>query len=137
MLDLQCVFCLKSRVPSTLCFFTGIYPVDDVCLFKVNNENTETICEICSKLIIKTTERCHWRHWTDFTYCSVVSIVNSEQVNPACMVNISLYFLSYLYSTSNFSSHASVSTFQTNCKLHAFLPLTLISDRIFENMIFS
>ena len=31
----------------------GIY------LFKVNNRNTRTRCEICSKLIIKTPERRH------------------------------------------------------------------------------
>ena len=31
----------------------GIY------LLKVNNSNTRTSCEICSKLTIKTPERCH------------------------------------------------------------------------------
>ena len=29
----------------------------DIYLFKVNNRNTRTRCEICSKLTIKTTER--------------------------------------------------------------------------------
>ena len=33
----------------------GIY------MFKVNNRNTRTRCEICSKLTIKTPGRCHWR----------------------------------------------------------------------------
>ena len=33
----------------------GIY------LLKVNNRNTKTGCEICSKLTIKTPERRHWR----------------------------------------------------------------------------
>ena len=28
-----------------------------ICLFKVNNGNTRLICEICSKLTIKTPER--------------------------------------------------------------------------------
>ena len=32
----------------------GIY------LRKVNNRNTRTMCKSCSKLTIKTTERCHW-----------------------------------------------------------------------------
>ena len=32
----------------------GIY------LFKVNNRNTRTRCEICPKLTIKTPERRHW-----------------------------------------------------------------------------
>ena len=40
------------------------------CMFKVNNRNTRTRCEICSKLTI-----------TYFTPCSSVSIVNFEQVN--------------------------------------------------------
>ena len=30
----------------------------DIYFFKVNNENTRTICEICSKLTIKTTLFC-------------------------------------------------------------------------------
>ena len=34
---------------------TGIY------LFKVNNRNTRTMCEICSWLTIKTPERRQWR----------------------------------------------------------------------------
>ena len=46
----------------------GIY------MFKVNNRNTRTRCEICSKLIIKTPERCHWRH-------SGLFIVNFEHIS--------------------------------------------------------
>ena len=45
------------------------YPVD-IYLLKVNNRNTRTRCEICSKLTIKTSERRQWR----------VSIVNFELV---------------------------------------------------------
>ena len=33
----------------------------DKFMFKVNNRNTRTRCEICSKLTIKTPERRHWR----------------------------------------------------------------------------
>ena len=29
-------------------------------IFKLNNRNTRTRCEICSKLTIKTLERRHW-----------------------------------------------------------------------------
>ena len=47
----------------------------DIYLLKVSNWNTRTICEICSKLAIKTPERRHWRH------CSRVSIVDFKQVN--------------------------------------------------------
>ena len=50
---------LVERTPA------GIY------LLKVNNRNTRTRCEICSKLTINTS----------FTPCSSVSIVNFEQVN--------------------------------------------------------
>ena len=38
------------------------------------------MCEIRSKLTIKTPERCHWHY---FTLCSSVSIVNFEQVNAS------------------------------------------------------
>ena len=44
-------------------------------MFKVNNRNTRTRCEIWSKLTIKTPERRY------FTPCSSVFIVNFEQVN--------------------------------------------------------
>ena len=36
------------------------YPAGNYML-KVNNRNTKTRCEICSKLTIKTPEQCHWR----------------------------------------------------------------------------
>ena len=42
-------------------------------LLKVNNRNTRTRCEICSKLTIKAPERCHWRR-------SGVFIVNFEHI---------------------------------------------------------
>ena len=50
-------------------------------MFKVNNRNTRTICEICSKLTIKTPELCQRCR-------SGVFIVNFEQVN-AGWVNVS------------------------------------------------
>ena len=43
-------------------------------MFKVNNRNTRTRCEICSKLTIKTSERRHWRR-------SGVFIVNFEHIS--------------------------------------------------------
>ena len=57
-------------------------------MFKFNNRNTRTRCEICSKLTIKTPERRHWRLISHlpvsyFTPCSSVSIVNFEKVNAA------------------------------------------------------
>ena len=47
-------------------------------MFKVNNRNTRTRCEICSKLAIKIPER---RQRPYFTPCSSVSIVNFQHVN--------------------------------------------------------
>ena len=43
-------------------------------MFKVNNKNTGTRCEICSKLTIKTTERREWRR-------SGVFIANFEHIS--------------------------------------------------------
>ena len=48
-------------------------------LFKVNNRNTRTRCEICSKLTIKTPERRHWRR-------SGVFIVNFEHISHLVLV---------------------------------------------------
>ena len=44
------------------CCFSVLFKVNPVgiYLFKVNNRNTRTRCEICSRLTIKTSERCHW-----------------------------------------------------------------------------
>ena len=53
----------------------GIY------LLKVNNRNTRTKCEICSKLTIKTPERRLWP-----IPCSSVSIVNFEKVNAGWLI---------------------------------------------------
>ena len=65
-------------------------------MFKVYNRNIRTRCEICSKLIIKAPEQCHWRCSGVFIWrgsgffivkfehvlpCSCVCIVNFEQVN--------------------------------------------------------
>ena len=50
----------------------SIYPAG-IYLLKVNNRNTRTRCEICSKLTIKIL-------WTYFIPCSSVSIFNFEHV---------------------------------------------------------
>ena len=54
-------------------FPVGIY------MFKVNNRNSITRCEICSKLTIKTPERRHWRR-------SGVFIVNFEHISHLVLV---------------------------------------------------
>ena len=47
-------------------------------IFKVNNRNTRTRCEMCSKLTIWKPERHHCLSFSVF----IVSIVDFEQVNP-------------------------------------------------------
>ena len=51
----------------------GIY------LVKVNNRNTRTWCEICSKLTMKIPERRQWR-------CSGIFIVNFEYISHIVLV---------------------------------------------------
>ena len=110
------LFILKFFVKQD--WITGIYPTD-ICLFKVNNENTKTRCKFCVKLIIKTPEQCYWRRSGAFN-------VNFEKiVNSAWIVKVFLYFSSYLYSTANSTSNASVSTSETNSKSYASLPFNL------------
>ena len=48
-------------------------------MFKINNRNSRTRCEISSNLIIKTPERRHWR-------CSGVFIVNFEHISHLVLV---------------------------------------------------
>ena len=52
-------------------------------MFKVNNRNTRTRREICSKLTIKTLERRQWRR-------SSVFIVNLEHTSHRVLVFLSL-----------------------------------------------
>ena len=48
-------------------------------MFKVNNKNTRTRCEICSKLTIKMPERRQWRRFGVF-------IVNFEHISQLVLV---------------------------------------------------
>ena len=66
-------------------------PAPGIYLFKVKNENTRRMYEICSKLRIKTPEWLHWSRWPhsvvffqllpDFTHYSGVSVVDIYRVN--------------------------------------------------------
>ena len=51
-------------------------------MFKVNNKNTRTRCEICSKLTVTTPEKrtLNIQLLTYFTPCSSVSIINFKHV---------------------------------------------------------
>ena len=48
-------------------------------MFKINNRNTRTRCEICSKLKVKTQERHQWRR-------SAVYVVNFEHISHLVLV---------------------------------------------------
>ena len=65
-----CPIKIKFKITS---FWPGIY------LFKANNRNTKTKCEICSKLTINTPERRQWRR-------SGVFIVNFEHISDLALV---------------------------------------------------
>ena len=55
------------------------FPYPSGNMFKVNNRNTSKRCEICSKLIIKSPERRHWR-------LSGVFIINFENISHLVLV---------------------------------------------------
>ena len=58
--------------------WVSIFPAGNY-MFKVNNTNSRTRCEICSKLTIKTPERRHWHR-------SGVFIVNFEHILQLVLV---------------------------------------------------
>ena len=66
---------LEANVPimPISLFPAGIY------LFKINNGNARTVCEICSELAIKTPEPRQWHR-------SGVFIVNFEQISHIVLV---------------------------------------------------
>ena len=62
-----------------------IYTPPSIHLFKFNNSSTRAMCAICSELAKRPTPFwCrYFKLWTDFTYNSVVSVVDFEQLNVA------------------------------------------------------
>ena len=64
-------------------FPSGIY------LFKVGNRHTRTMCEICSKLTVKTPELRHWPR-------AVVLIVHFEQIEHIVLVFLLLTLNKYM-----------------------------------------
>ena len=61
-------------------------------MFKVNDRNTRTRCEICSNLTIKTPEQRHW-HRSDVFILNFEhnSIVNFEEVNASWVLKTSIF----------------------------------------------
>ena len=53
-------------------------------MFKVNNKNTRTRCELCSKLTIKTPD--HWRRSSVF----IVNFEHSSHLVPVFLLLIGL-----------------------------------------------
>ena len=76
------VFKYSNYLPSCKKNRKKLIPVGNY-MFKVDNRNTRTRCEICSKLTMKTQERrhCSGVFIVNFEHISSVSIVNFEQVN--------------------------------------------------------
>ena len=70
-----------SSLQNSTIFSTTIMTKDPVSIYllKVNNRNTRTRSEICSKLTIKTPERRQWRR-------SGVFIVNFEHISHLVLV---------------------------------------------------
>ena len=71
--DFVMKLCIIISINNEQVVSIGIY------LLKVNIRNTRTKCEICSKLIINTPERRHWR-------CFGVFIVNFEHISHLVLV---------------------------------------------------
>ena len=61
-------------------------------MFKVNNRNTAIRYEICSKLTLKTPERCQWRRFGVF---NVVFEHISHLVLVFTLITLSRYFRYY------------------------------------------
>ena len=77
-----------TRVDKLFNIPSGIY------LLKVNNRNTKTRCDMCSKLTVKKPEQRQWRH-------SVIFIVNFDHfITPCCSTSIVNFGHAIAYTTS-------------------------------------
>ena len=63
-------------------------------MFKVNNRNNRTRCEICSELTIKTLKRRQYRRSpvfiVNFENISHLLLVNFEQVNDGGIISVKI-----------------------------------------------
>ena len=63
-------------------------------MFKVNNRNNSTRCEICSELTIKTLKRRQYRRSpvfiVNFENISHLLLVNFEQVNDGGIISVKI-----------------------------------------------
>ena len=84
-----------------------IYPACTY-LLKVNNRNTRSNCEICSKLTVKTTKQRHWRR-------SGVFIVNFEHISHLVLVFLLLTFNRKLSAAQELFKHICSSFLAVSC----------------------
>ena len=96
-------------------------------MFKANNKNTRTKCEICSKLTIKIPERRRWHICTYFTPCSSVFIVNFEKVDAGRANAVNLLKVS-----SNYNKTTLINPFQANIPF--LYPLKTSENRSFSDV---
>ena len=105
----------KIRNKKNICtLFTQRIP-ETQNLLKVNNRNTRTRSEMCSKLTIMTPKWRQWELWANFSPCSSVSIVNFKQLiagESARYVKI-VYFNKFL-SNAFLKSFTTISLFVTD-----------------------
>ena len=94
LFPVSCKKNLREKISMYSRHFVLPYPAGSY-MFKVNNRNTRTMSEICSKLPIdtrKTPMTSFWCLycvlWTYLTPCSSVSIINFEQINTGRVRNI-------------------------------------------------
>ena len=94
----------------------SILPIS-IYLLKVNNRNTRTRCEICSKLTIKTPKRRHWHR-------SGVFIVNSEHISPLVtaflLLTLNMYSLAGLIRSFDILFGYNHSSSQLPVESHSF-----------------
>ena len=94
----------------------SILPIS-IYLLKVNNRNTRTRCEICSKITRKTPKRRHWRR-------SGVFIVNSEHISPLVpvflLLTLNMYSLAGLIRSFDILFWYNHSSSQLPVESHSF-----------------
>ena len=94
-------------------------------MFKVNNRNTRTRCEICSKLTIATPERCHRILWNTFRWVIAEVLCHGFNfVNVRIVVKV-MFFGTY-FSLSNSTRRFSFVESLLQDFVISFLTLTYI-----------
>ena len=99
-------------------------------LFKVNNSNFKKGCKICSKLTIKTPERCQWRRHSAF-------IFNFEHISDFfSIVSMFLLLTLSMYLFARFCSHllkkSLIESFIFLCSGYVFTYIHCTRNKIFH-----